>query len=189
MQARLKDSRFNASLWQLRFVRLGALTSALMVLLLVTGCARWQTSDLRRNVFGNPEIYDAHAMGADDLAAGLVQAQARHQRVLLNFGANWCSDSQRMYRLLWTHRDIRREVAQHFVLVLVDVNDRAGPRRNADLLARFPNALDRGIPALLVLENNGRWLNTEVAERLDDSAHARPAEVLAYLQKWSRTAP
>ena len=171
--------------WPVRIM----LAIGLLLLLFASGCARWQTSDLRRQVFGHPEIYDAHAVGADDLAAGLARAEATGRRVLLNLGANWCSDSQRMYRLLRTDREMRRQLAPHFVLVMVDVNDRAGPRRNGDLLARFPNALDRGIPALLVLEADGRWLNSDVAERLDDSAHARPAEVLAYLEKWSRAAP
>jgi hypothetical protein len=150
-----------------------------------SGCARWQTSETRRSWFGNPAIYREHAVGVDQLTAGLEKARAENKRVLLSLGANWCSDSQKMFHLLRTDRRIKRVLARDVVLVMVEVNDRDGPRRNALLLDHFPDALDRGIPALLILEADGRWLNTDSTERLDDSAHQNPAEVLACLQKWS----
>ena len=168
-----------------RFVQI----SALSMLLAASGCARWQTSEMRRTFFGNPEIYREHSVGVDQIDAGVETARREQKRVLLSLGANWCSDSQKMFRLLRTDRRLQRELENHFVLVMVDVNDRNGPRRNAIVLERYPNALDRGIPALLVLDASGHWLNVDSAERLDDSAHRHPAEVLVYLEKWSRAKP
>ena len=43
---------------------------------------------------------------------------------------------------------------------------------------------------LLVLEADGRVLNSDLAERLTDDAYKDPAEVLRYLRKWATgTAP
>lgn len=159
-----------------------------LLVVLTSGCAAWRSSDPVRAVLGNPRIYDPSADGEQQLADALVRAKAEEKRVLLSLGANWCSDSQRMFHLLRTDSELQRELSRSYVLAMVDVNDRDGPRRNASLLERFPNALDRGIPTLLVLDGNGKWLNPDVAERLEDSDHEHPDKVLGYLRKWAKDA-
>jgi thiol:disulfide interchange protein len=133
---------------------------------------------------GKPEIYDPRADGERQLVAALTQAQRQGKRVLLNLGANWCGDSQAMYRLLRDDTKIARELSRHYVLVLVDVNRRDGPPRNTALVARFGDPLARGIPVLLVLAPDGTLLNPDPAERLADSDHEQPAKVLAFLRQY-----
>lgn len=136
---------------------------------------------------GSPsQIYHPTADGEEILAAALRQARRDGKRVLLNLGANWCSDSQAMVRLFRSDPAIRRQVQQHFVPAMVDVNRKNGANRNQALAARFGDPLARGIPVLLVLDGEGALLNDDPAERLSDDAHKHPAEVLAYLRKWSR---
>ena len=137
----------------------------------------------------HPEIYDPRADGEQQLAVALTQAQWEGKRVLLNLGASWCRDSQAMYRLLRDNAQIARELSRHYVLVLVDVNRRGGLPRNAGLVARFGDPLAQGIPVLLVLAPDGTLLNTDPPERLADSDHEQPIEVLAYLRKWARKMP
>ena len=160
-----------------------ALSGVLALTLFLNGCATAQSD-------GNsaaPEIYDPQAEGEQQLAAALAEAKVQQKRVLLSLGANWCSDSQSMHRLLKNDRRISRELNAHYVLVLVDVNKRTGVDRNAALVTRLGDRLTRGIPVLLVLGADGALLNTEPAERLADSDHKRPGKVLRYLQKWSGT--
>jgi thiol:disulfide interchange protein len=135
------------------------------------------------------QIYDPSADGEQQLRIALARAQKEHKHVLLNLGANWCSDSQALYRLLREDPAIRGELRQHFILVMVDVNQKDGPLRNHDMVERLGNPLTRGIPVLLVLDTDGKLLNHDAAERLTDDAHKRPAEVLAYLRKWGATPP
>ena len=47
--------------------------------------------------------------------------------MLLNLGANWCSDSQGMFRLFEDDPAIARELREHYALVMVDVIDAPGP--------------------------------------------------------------
>ena len=91
-----------------------------------------------------------------------------------------------MYRLLKSDPAIIQEINDHFVLVMVDVNERDSPPRNKPLVESLGKPLVRGIPVLLVLNADGKLLNDHAAERLRDDAYTHPEEVLAYLRKWSR---
>ena len=155
-----------------------------LVLLVLTGCATAPhgSKDIQ-------EIYDPHASGEQLLTAALSQAQKQGKRVLLDLGANWCSDSQAMAWLLQSDPAIHLEVQRHFILVMVDVNQNNGANRNPELIARFGNPIGRGIPVLLILAPDGTLLNRDPAERLRDDAHRAPETVLAYLRKWAPPPP
>jgi thiol:disulfide interchange protein len=150
------------------------------MLLFLTGCATAPHGSK-----GVQEIYDPHANGEQLLTAALGQAQRQGKRVLLDLGANWCSDSQTMARLLQSDPAIHRELQRHFILVMVDVNQKNGANRNPEVIARFDNPIGRGIPVLLILAPDGTLLNRDPAERLRDDAHTAPETVLAYLRKWA----
>ena len=148
------------------------------LLLMGAGCASNSSSD-------TPEIYDARADGERQLATTLAEAKRLNKRVLLNLGASWCNDSQAMFALFNTNQEIARVIDENYVFEMIDVNDRGAGARNAPLVERLGNPLDRGIPVLLILNADGKILNDDSSERLADSAHQHPAVVLAYLRKWS----
>jgi hypothetical protein len=150
---------------------IGVLAAAL------SGCVSLQDS--------NPEIYDTHADGEQLLAEALQTARTENKRVLLDMGANWCSDSQGMFQLLTTNTPIRRMVQENYVFTMVDVNKNGFKARNEKLVERLGNPISNGIPKLLILDASGKVLNTNPDERLTDSDHDRPAIVLAYLRKWA----
>jgi thiol:disulfide interchange protein len=133
----------------------------------------------------NPQIYDTHADGEKQLAEALQQAKAEHKRVLLDLGANWCGDSQAMFRVLSTNREIQSFISENYVFDLIDVNQHGLHSRNTRLLERLGNPTANGIPVLLILDENGRVLNPDSDERLRDSDHQHPLLVLAYLRKWA----
>ena len=131
------------------------------------------------------QIYDPVADGEVLLSEALKAANQNGHRVLLNLGANWCSDSQKMYRLLREDPVIAPFVQTHYVLAVVDVNNRWGPQRNAALLDRLGVSLSKGIPVLLILDTDGHVMNSDPSKRLADSDHKRPRKVLRYLAKWA----
>lgn len=131
-------------------------------------------------------IYDPKADGEQLLAEALKTARREQKRVLLNLGANWCSDSHATWELLTQDPEIRQVVREQFVLTMVDVNRQDAAPRNEELVARLGNPIDHGIPVLLILNSEGEVLNRDPAERLDDEAHYTPAQVLEYLRKWSK---
>src|SRR5215470_4665136 len=57
-----------------------------------TGC-----SGVRVGMVYSPLIYDPRADGEEQLRAALAVARKEQKRVLLDLGANWCSDSHATY--------------------------------------------------------------------------------------------
>ncbi|MFN0066808.1 MAG: thioredoxin family protein [Limisphaerales bacterium] len=149
----------------------------------LSGCATRQAAD------GKPQIYDPHADGERQLARALRQAERKDRRVLLCLGANWCGDSQAMHRLLDDDPALAAEARAHYVVVLVDVDNRVTPRRNAALVARLGEPLEKGMPTLLVLTPDGRVLNDTPDQRLDDEDHRFPDKVLAFLREYAGATP
>ena len=84
-----------------------AAISAFAIAGFIIGCA--STDDI------NPTIYDPHADGGKQLAESLQQAKAENKRVLIDLGANWCGDSQAMFRVLSTNREIQRFISDRYV--------------------------------------------------------------------------
>lgn len=148
-----------------------------------SGCATRQAAE------GKPQIYDPHADGERQLARALRQAERTERRVLLCLGANWCGDSQAMHRLLHDDPAIAAEVHAHYVIALVDVDNRVMPRRNAALVARLGEPLGKGMPTLLVLTPDGQVLNDTPDQRLDDEDHRFPDKVLAFLREYAGAVP
>ena len=146
--------------------------------MLLAGCATVSGPD-------TPQIYDVKADGEQQIAVAVAQAGRERKRVLLNLGANWCSDSHAMFQLFNANPEIRRVIEDHYVFEMFDVNRRGLRRRNARVVERFGDPIAAGIPVLLILDANGVLLNNDPAERLADSAHNHPALVLAYLRKWA----
>jgi thiol:disulfide interchange protein len=159
----------------------GPLLAASAVIL--AGCATRPAAD------GQPQIYDPHADGERQLARALRQAERTDRRVLLCLGANWCGDSQAMHRLLHDDPAIAAEVRARYLVVLVDVNPRVTPRRNAALVTRLGEPLEKGLPTLLVLTPDGRVLNDTPDQRLDDEDHRYPDKVLAFLRDFAGDVP
>ena len=99
-----------------------------------------------------PDIYDREADGTTQIAVALTQAKAEHKRVLLKLGANWCVWCHRLSATFHESKPVAQELADNFVLVLVDVNHRNGKSRNDAVNAKYGNPIQFGLPVLLVLD-------------------------------------
>lgn len=130
------------------------------------------------------DIYDVRADGDAQVSAALQQAQAEHKRVLIDMGANWCIWCRRLHHTLESDPGVAAELHDHYILVLVDVNRRHGPQRNADLIARWHNPVRFGLPVLVVLGADGRQLTTEDSGNLEDGAGHSPQKIIAFLRQW-----
>lgn len=157
------------------------LAAVLLVLALgVTGCAR-------RSAVPPAEArpFDEHAVAEQDIAVALREAQTTRRRVLLVFGANWCGDSRAMYGRLTADPVVAPVVRDHYVMVLVDVGPRHGPKWDAAVVQQYGRPFaGRGIPALVVLDADGRQLTTQASNPLRDSDHRHPRKVRRFLEAW-----
>ena len=135
-----------------------------------------------------PDIYDIQADGAALIRSAEQQAQAGHKHILLDFGANWCPWCHALHRTFTTDDAVRRRLAADYVLVMIDVNKRHGPARNAAVNDQYGNPIRLGLPVLVVLDADGRPLATQetgALEKGDGTVAHDPAKVLAFLARWA----
>jgi thioredoxin 1 len=75
-----------------------------------------------------------------------------------------------------------------FVLVHVNVGDK-GIDHNFDVAERYGIPLKKGVPALAVLESDGRLLYSQKSGEFEDMRRMDPKSVNDFLRQWSRARP
>ncbi len=131
-----------------------------------------------------PDIYDRKADGNKQIAEALVKAKRDNTRVLLQFGANWCVWCYRLHDLFEKDKTIARELLYEYELVLIDVDEVDGKPHNEAVSKRYGNAAKLGLPALVVLDADGKRLVTQETGSLEEGDHHKPEKVMAFLEKW-----
>jgi thiol:disulfide interchange protein len=130
-------------------------------------------------------IYDEKADGSQQIAVALEAAKKENKRVLLQFGANWCIWCHRLHNLCQTNSDISAKLRDAYIVVLIDVNK--GHNKEVDI--RYDNPTRFGLPALVVLDADGKALVTEDSGKLEEGDHHDPKKVLAFLNEWTGKKP
>jgi thiol:disulfide interchange protein len=131
-----------------------------------------------------PDIFDVRANGSDQIAAALGEAARDHKRVLVDFGANWCIWCRRLHTTFERDPRVSAALNRDFVVVMIDVNTRRGTKRNADVVQRYGNPVQHGIPVLVVLDSGGRQLTTKDSGELEEGDGHSPDKILAFLKEW-----
>jgi thioredoxin 1 len=126
------------------------------------------------------EVYPDPAKAKPDLAAALKTAAAQHKRILLDFGGNWCGDCQVLD--IYFHDPVNRPILQsNFVLVDINVGRYDA---NLDLARRYRIPLDKGVPALAVLSENGKLLYSQQTGQFAPMRKMESSAVTKFLVQW-----
>lgn len=136
-----------------------------------------QPSDMNKNIY--PPEADAHA----EIAEAEQRAAAAHKRVLLVFGANWCYDCHVLDAAF--HRPDFASTMAGYEVVHVDLGD--DEKKNGDLVKEFEIPLNKGIPALAVIDSSGKLLVSQKNGEFEDARSLTPEILLAFLNKWKPT--
>jgi thioredoxin 1 len=133
-----------------------------------------QPSDMNKN------IYPADADARAEIKAAEEKAAAGHKRVLLVFGANWCYDCH-VLDLAFHRPDFAATMAGYEV-VHVDI----GPdgQKNNDLAKQFDTPLNKGVPALAVVDSDGKLVVSQKNGEFEDARSMTPEALLEFLNKW-----
>jgi len=108
--------------------------------------------------------YDEKANAALDVQHALAQAQTDHKRVLLVFGANWCKDCRDLDKAMQgTSHSL---IEGRFDVVKIDVGNFD---KNLDIAQRYGNPIERGIPAVVVLDADNHVLYSTKGGELADA--------------------
>lgn len=155
------------------------------ILLAATACGN--TTNATRSARGAaassteplPKGYSANRDPQGAIAAALEKAKSDNRPVLLDFGADWCSDCVVLQRMF--QRDSVREALSDFHVVAVDVGNFD---RNLGLVKKYGLDLHAsGIPALVVLSPNGQVRATTNDGSFEKSGSMSPEELAAYFRR------
>ncbi|MGA7341748.1 MAG: thioredoxin family protein [Terracidiphilus sp.] len=146
-----------------------------VMLALVAGPARSAGSD----------VYPDPSQAKADLTAALRTAAATHKRVLVDFGGNWCGDCQVLDLYFHDAKNLQL-LESNFVLIHVNVGHLDA---NLDLARQLEVPLEKGVPALAVLSEEGKLLYSQKNGQFEAMRRMESSAVTAFLVQWRPTRP
>lgn len=129
---------------------------------------------------GTREIYSETADAKADVRQALASAEREHKRVILDFGGNWCGDCQ-VLDLYFHDPGNAALLQQNFVLVHINIGR---VDRNQDIAAKYNVPLGRGVPALAVLDSNGKLLYSQRNGEFGPMRRMEVSAVSNFLTTW-----
>lgn len=129
----------------------------------------------------NPNLYEKDADAKADIKAAETKAAKDHQRVILVFGGNWCYDCHVLDQA-FHQADVAPVLDKNFQVVHVDIGDDG--KKNTDVAVQYKVPLDKGVPALAILDAQGQLLYSQKNGEWESARSMDPDDVIAFLNKW-----
>ena len=129
----------------------------------------------------NSDLYAPPEKAPAEIRAALANAAKDHKRVILVFGANWCYDCH-VLDATFHSKDIAPLVNANFHVVHINIGEED---KNLELAAKYQLPLKKGVPALAVLDPDGKLVYSQQAGEFENSTRIGPADVTAFLEKWA----
>lgn len=127
------------------------------------------------------DLYPAPEEAWSEIDAALGTAAKEHKRVILVFGANWCFDCH-VLDAAFHSANIAPLVNANYIVVHVNIGNSGD--ENLDLAKEYDTPLDKGVPALAVLDPSGKVVFSQKQGEFESSARLSPDDVIQFLQKW-----
>lgn len=127
-------------------------------------------------------LYPPVEAASVDIRRAIGQARHEKKHVLIDFGGDWCGDCKVLDANL--HRPENAALIDAgYVVVHVNVgND--GITDNFVEAERYGIPLKKGVPALAVLDSEGKLLFAQRNGEFESMRHLDPASVHDFLDKW-----
>jgi len=111
-----------------------------------------------------------------------LKAAKQHKRVILDFGGNWCGDCKVLDR--YFHQEPNAALLDaNFILVDINIGRFD---KNKDLAKKYEVPLEKGVPALAVLDSNGHPLFSQKLGEFESMGKMDPTSVTEFLKHWKR---
>lgn len=131
------------------------------------------------------DLYPASADAKKEIDEALHSALPAHKRVLVVFGANWCGDCHALQEAFHSP-EVAPTLQKYFLVVHVDIGH---GEKNLDLAQKYDVPLNRGIPAIAVLDSAGKLLFSQKHGEFEAARSLATADILAFLNKWKPVSP
>jgi len=130
------------------------------------------------------DLYPASADAKAEIAEAVHRATGAHKRVLIVFGGNWCYDCHVLDEAFHSP-EIFSTLEKSFEIVDVDIGQMD---KNLDVAKQYDVPLDRGVPAIAVLESDGKLLFSQKRGEFEAARSMAPEDILDFLNKWKPSA-
>jgi thioredoxin 1 len=147
---------------------------------LLLNVKRTGAAHLKQPINKDKNIYHADVDAQAEIKEAEEKAAKDHKRVLIVFGANWCYDCH-VLDMAFQRPDLAAVLAASYEVVHVDIGE---GNKNQDLMKDFQVPMQKGIPALAVLESTGKLV---VSQKNGEFEHARamtPEALLEFFNEW-----
>ena len=134
--------------------------------------------------FAAEPMYPPIDRAKPDLESALTTAAKEKKRVIVDFGGNWCTDCK-ILDINLKKPENAALLQKHFVMVHVNVGDK-GISDNFEVAERYGIPLKKGVPALAVLESDGRVVYAQKSGEFESMRSMDPSSVNDFLQRWKR---
>jgi thiol:disulfide interchange protein len=125
------------------------------------------------------QIYPAIEAAPGQIKAAIAEARRTHKRVILDFGGDWCPDCQVLD--IYFHQSPNAELLEkYFVEVKVNIGREDA---NLDIATKYGVPMPHGVPALAVLDGNGKLLYAQGKE-FSDMRNMQSSALTDFLNKW-----
>lgn len=126
------------------------------------------------------EIYPDPSQATADVTKAIKEAKRENKRVILDFGGNWCPDCHVLD--IYFHDAANRPLLdRYFILVHINVGSFD---ENLDLAAKYNIPLQKGVPALAVLDSRGKLLYSQHNGQFEAMRRMESSSVTSFLNKW-----
>ncbi len=125
--------------------------------------------------------YDEAANAQQVIDSALALAKADKKYVLLDFGGNWCPDCIVLARLYETE-PLKSFVETNYHLATIDIGQFD---KNLDMVNRYGNPITKGVPAVVVLDPDGKLVGSTANGALESARSMTADAVLAILKPWA----
>jgi thioredoxin family protein len=146
----------------------------------------WRMVGEKRDVakLEQPATMEAHIYPTGDahqqIQDALARAAREHKNLLLVFGADWCYDCHVLDKAF--HRpDVALVLNANYELVNIDIGE---GNKNLDLAAHYEVPLNRGVPAVAVLDSTGKLLYSQQSGEWERARALAPEDLVQFLKKW-----
>lgn len=127
------------------------------------------------------DIYPAIEAAPKELAAALAKAEKTHKRVILDFGGNWCTDCRVLDKYFHTETNAKL-LKEHYILVDINVGN---CDKNLDIATKYGVPLAKGVPALAVLDWDGKLLFSQKKGEFEAMRSLSSDALTEFLKLWA----
>jgi thioredoxin 1 len=126
------------------------------------------------------DLYPASIDANEEIAEALRGAASSHKRLLLVFGGNWCYDCHVLDEAFHSP-EIAPTLDESFIVVHVDIGQMD---KNLDIAKKYDVPLDRGVPAIAVLDSDGKLVFSQKRGEFEAARSMAAEDILDFLNKW-----